>query len=77
MVPEDSGRRSFFRLLTRDLLVEAEEVRGVRHVTYGEVLAASDEKLGWLVPIIRQGIVIRAYYLDSRIERFINELRKL
>ena len=58
MVLDDSGRRSFFRLLARDLLVEAEEVRGVRHVTYGEVLAASDEKLGWLVPIIRKGIVI-------------------
>jgi hypothetical protein len=58
MVREDSGRRSFFRLLTRDLLVEAEELRGVRHVTYGEILAASDEKLGWLVPVIRKGIVI-------------------
>lgn len=58
MVPEDSGRRSFFQLLARDLLVEAEEVRGVRHVTYGELLAASDEKLGWLVPVVRKGIEI-------------------
>jgi hypothetical protein len=58
MVPEDSARRSFFRLLARDVLVEAEEVRGVRHVTYGELFAAPDEKLGRLVPIVRPGIAI-------------------
>jgi hypothetical protein len=58
MATHGSGRRSFFRFFARDLLVEAEELRGIRHVTYGELLSASDEKLGGLVPVIRQGITI-------------------
>ena len=58
MLLDESGRRSFFRLFARDLLVKAEEARGMRFVTYADLISASDERLGWLIPVIRPGLTV-------------------
>jgi hypothetical protein len=54
MAQPEHGRRRFFNQLARDLLVGAGEVRGIRHITYGELMSAPDDRLGKVTPGIRE-----------------------
>jgi hypothetical protein len=60
MAQPEHGRRRFFNQLARDLLVGAGEVRGIRHITYGELMSAPDDRLGKVTPGIREGVRILA-----------------
>jgi hypothetical protein len=58
MAQPEHGRRLFFRQFARNLVVGAEEMRGVRHVTYGELMSAPDARLARVTPGIRGGVCI-------------------